>query len=92
MRAVLGVPSQVTIVWSTGEKIYANVATVVGIPKGLEMPAAVNASVVYDRDQHDQAVFNALPQWMRDKIIGAKSDAYAASAESTLDFDDDVPF
>ena len=95
LPAVLGAPCQVTIVWSTGERTYSNVVGVVGVPKGVVMPPPVNPPISYDRDQHDQAVFDSLPHWMRDKIIGSKSDAYTtdgAPGNQPLDFDDEIPF
>jgi len=103
LRNVLGVPCILTIVHNeNGGKTYANIADfgkgITAKMKGMEVPDQVNPSVVYDMDQHDQAVFDALPEWMQTKIkeAGQRVETVSGpvSEQPAPEFDDleEVPF
>lgn len=70
---LIGMPINVTIVNNaSGDKVYDNVATVstMRAKDVAKCPELVNPSKVFDLDEPDMEVFNALPQWIRDKIKG----------------------
>jgi len=54
---------------SKGDKVYANVSTVMKLPKGMVCPPAVNPVVTLSlNEEFDQKVFDALPDWIKKKI------------------------
>lgn len=97
---LLNVPCQITITHSTGEKTYANVSAVTGLPKGVEAPALINEAVVYDGDNPDLDAFGKLHGWIQKKVSAAvidddtyDSQADASQSENPAEFiDDDIPF
>lgn len=50
----------------TGE--YANVDSVMPIPKGMPAPTSKTAFFTWDMDHWDDAAFEKLPQWTQDQI------------------------
>lgn len=50
----------------TGE--YANVDSVMPIPKGMPAPTSKTAFFTWDMDKWDDASFEKLPQWTQDQI------------------------
>ena len=94
---LLGVPCQVTITHSTGEKVYANVSTVTGLPKGVVAPPLVNEAVLYDQDVPNIDAFNKLHEWIQKKVTAAVPDFLAEDqsenpAPKQEFIDDDIPF
>lgn len=70
---LIGTPCNVTIVNNkSGDKIYDNVATISTMRQrdADKCPELVNPAKVFDLDAPDLEVFNALPEWLRDKIKG----------------------
>jgi hypothetical protein len=68
---LIGKPINVTVVNNAvGEKVYDNIATISAMrPKDAEKcPELVNPSKLFDLDAPDMEVFNALPEWLREKI------------------------
>jgi hypothetical protein len=55
-----------------GTKVYANVGSVVALPKGMPCPDLVNPAVKFDIGEFDETVFNSLPEWLRAKILLSK--------------------
>lgn len=69
----VGMACNVTIVNNAvGEKVYTNVGNVAPISakKAAQMPPIKNPTKVFDLDEPDMDVFNALPEWLREKIKG----------------------
>lgn len=67
----IGQPINVTIVNNAvGEKVYDNIATISAMrPRDADKcPELVNPAKLLDLDAPDLDVFNALPEWLRDKI------------------------
>ena len=67
----IGQPINVTIVNNAvGDKVYDNIATISAMrPRDADKcPELVNPSKLLDLDAPDLDVFNALPEWLRDKI------------------------
>lgn len=69
----IGTPINVTIVNNAvGDKVYDNIATISAMrPRDADKcPELVNPAKLFDLDNPDMEVFNALPEWLRDKIKG----------------------
>ena len=74
---LLGHPSMINI-GHTGkeDRVYANIMSISPLPKGLACPPAINELLAYDTTEHDEAVFNKLPDFLKDDI--RKSDEWIA--------------
>ena len=69
----IGQAINVTMVQNkNGDRIYDNVANIAAMrPKdAAQCPELVNPSKVFDLEEPDMEVFNALPKWIQEKIIG----------------------
>lgn len=58
------------------DRVYANIMSISPLPKGLSCPTAVNELLSYDTTEHDEAVFNKLPDFLKEDI--RKSDEWIA--------------
>lgn len=70
---LIGLPCNVTVVNNAvGDKVYDNVATISAMRErdAKNCPELVNPPKVLDLDNPDKEVFEALPEWLRDKIRG----------------------
>jgi len=75
LEVLLGKGCQVTIVHNAsqdGSKTYANVAGVVSLPKGVATPKVHKGTTMFSLSEIDNAVFEALPEWMQEKIQSSK--------------------
>ncbi len=91
--SLLGSWCQLNIVHSSYEgKTFAKVTSVLPPPKG-ERPPIVNDPIMFDLDNFDAKVFEALPDWMTDRI--KVSEEYRKMNGQTMpvpaDLDDDLP-
>lgn len=63
----IGRACQLNVVLSdTGE--YANVDSVIPLPRGVSAPAAQIEPIIWDMDEWDDDKFSALPEWVQEKI------------------------
>ena len=70
LGALLGKPCLLSIIHAqSGDKTYANVAGVMSVPKGTQVPDQVNPMTTYDVEDGKNSVFAKLPDWIK-KIIG----------------------
>jgi hypothetical protein len=95
LKNVLGKSCTLTVTHSTkGDRTYANIASIGGVMKGMQVPALTNEPILFDMDAFDNAVLQALPKWIQTKIENAVTPAAkkAAPAHAGDDFDDDVNF
>ena len=74
---LLGHPGMINI-GHTGkeDRVYANIMSISPLPKGLACPPAINELLAYDTTEHDESVFNKLPDFLKDDI--RKSDEWIA--------------
>ena len=106
MKNLLGAPCMLSVAHATkGDKTYANVATVSKLMAKMVCPDQVNTSriLAYGED-FDWAVFDALPNWIKDKMkttpefikqaAGRKLSTAPtpANATTTEPDDNDLPF
>lgn len=81
----VGLPINVTLVNNiSGEKVYTNVASVAAMrPRDANScPELKNPTKVFNLDEPDMEVFNALPKWIQEKIqsnIGFQGSALEAA-------------
>ena len=62
-----GRPCQLNAVLNdTGE--YANVDSVIPLPKGVPAPQAVSPTILWNMDEWSDEKFSALPDWVQEKI------------------------
>lgn len=75
LRNIVGAPCMIQIIHRdyNGKK-YANVASIMTLPKGMAKPKLSGEPVVYDIDEDDPEKVNTLPDWIKDTIV--KSDSY----------------
>lgn len=91
--SMLGAPCMLSVVHSEGSngKVYANIGAVMSVPKGMTVPEQENPAVVYEVENGKDAVFNALPDWIKQKIEQSKE--FAGDDEPMQETSDtDVPF
>ena len=71
----------------TGE--YANVDSVIPLPKGMPSPTTDTVPILWNMDEWDDKVFEGLPDWVKDKI--KKSTQYQKDHTPTDDVDFPAP-
>jgi hypothetical protein len=70
---LIGLPCQVTVVaYEKKDKTEGfKVGDINGVMKGLTVSPLVSPPVVFDPYEPDLEIFNALPDWLKDRIKGA---------------------
>jgi hypothetical protein len=75
LENVLGAPCLLGIVHvpsKDGTKTYANLGSIMALPKGMECPELVNPAVKFDIGSFDQDIFNSLTNYVQKKILMSK--------------------
>lgn len=72
VRNLLGVACTLNIVHSEGESVYANIASIGKVMKGIEVPKQINPSVYFslERDLYDASIMDTLSDKLKDFIRG----------------------
>jgi hypothetical protein len=67
---LMGKAVMLNVIHKTSGKgnVYANITAAAAIPKGMTVPGPVNAPFVLDYENFDEAKFNALPDFLKDKM------------------------
>lgn len=95
---VAGKPAFVNVTHAVkGDRTYANLTSIMPLPKSMTAPALEGEALVYSTDTPDAAVFDKLPAWVQDKISQRIVDAPkpvpkaapAAAAAAVEEFKDD---
>lgn len=68
---------------------YANVASLMPVPKGMPKPAAVNPNATFDIDQPDMALFDTFSDKLKATIMSAEEWGDKKKGEA---FEDDIPW
>lgn len=103
---ILAAPCMLSVIHTEGgERTYANVQSVMAIPKGTKPPELVNETVSFSLDEFDRTAYDALPDWLKDTIAKSpefkalfstqkKEDEAAFSQEemAAASADGDIPF
>jgi hypothetical protein len=84
-----------------GDITYANIIGISPVPKGLVCPPSFNTPLCYNTEEHDDAIFAQLPEFIQDKIkmsdewIARVTKPVAKVVEAPViadDFEDGFPF
>ena len=92
---ILDKPCQISIAHNqSGDKTYANISGIVGLPPGVEVPARETDILAYTPSDPEKAKnFDKLPDWMKNKIGEAVEEKDVEPEPPEADtFDDDIPF
>ena len=102
LEKLLGVPCMISVVHNTAKngKVYANIASIMGIPKGMAVPDQETPSVAYSaKDPATAGNLEKLPKWLQEKAQAGgtvmEKPANRPTEEPPYagdDFDDDIPF
>ena len=101
LENVLGAPCLLGVVHKPskdGSKVYANVGSVMALPKGMAAPELVNLAVKFDIGTFDQKVFDSLSSYVQKKILMSKELEENGIPQNTVSHDepviesDEVPF
>lgn len=100
---LLGKPCMINVIHKPskdGLKTYSQISAITGVPKGMTVPPQSNRTICLSYDNFDENEFNALPDFIKDKM--KNSIEYAAmkqpnhvnmsQAEHVTDPVDDLPF
>ena len=99
---LLGKPCMLNIIHvksKSSGRIYADISSIATLPKVIECPEQVNATVELSFDNWKQHVFEALPDFVKEKIKKSKEYAAITAPGHTetpqangSDSDEDLPF
>lgn len=67
---LIGMPCLLNVVQKETKngRIVSNIVSASPLIKGMEAPAAINKTVVFDYDHFDQKYFDSLPEYLRKKM------------------------
>jgi hypothetical protein len=54
-----------------GSKQYASISGITPLPKGIDCPPQVNKSICLSFDNFDNALFNSMPDFIKEKIVSS---------------------
>jgi len=100
LENVLGAPCLLGVVHKPskdGSKVYANVGSIMALPKGMACPELVNPAVKFDIGTFDQKVFDGLSSYVQKKILMSKEleeggIPQSSSQDEPVIEDESVPF
>jgi len=72
IEKLVGAPCMLNITHKTkkdGSGVYAEIGSVSAMPKGFTCPDAINPPYVWTYDTFDQEKFNALPDYLKNKMV-----------------------
>lgn len=82
LSKVLGKPAFINVTHSVkGDKTYANLTSIMPMPKGMPAPELEGEALIYSTDAPDAAVFDKLPPWVQEKIANRIVDAPKPAAQ-----------
>jgi hypothetical protein len=71
---LLGVSCMLNVIHVTskdGSKQYASISGITPLPKGIDCPPQVNKSICLSFDNFDNALFNSMPDFIKEKIVSS---------------------
>jgi len=93
LENVLGAPCLLGIVHKPSKdnsKVYANVGSIMALPKGMPSPELVNPAVKFDIGTFDQKVFDGLSSYVQKKILMSKELEENGIPQNTSSHDEPV--
>lgn len=99
ITSLLGVPCMINIIHkpakSDPSKIYEEISGITGVPKGITVPDQINNTICLSFDNFDFDVFDALPDFIKDKIKSSQEWSTMTQPQeigSHSEPSDDLPF
>ena len=98
LENVLGAPCLLGVVHvpsKDGSKTYANINSIMALPKGMPCEELHNPAVKFDINNFNKEVFESLPEFIRTKILMSKEmeEKDLTPSSPSIDLSDDsVPF
>lgn len=101
LRDIVGAPCLLQVIHKKGgnDNVYANIASIMKLPKGMAAPQRTLDPVIFDIDESDISELEKLPEWIANTIKGSESWQQRLSADkggnSFAEIDDDgdtLPF
>jgi hypothetical protein len=83
IAVLAGKPCTLSIIHKTSKvsgKTYAEIASIGGVMKNMEVPALINPQMVFSVNNFDQVAFDSFPDFIKEKI--ASSQEYQALQKS----------
>jgi hypothetical protein len=69
LKNIIGAPCLLNIVHKTkGDNVYANIASIMSLPKGMERPKLTRDPLVFDMDEATEEDVSKLPEWLQRKV------------------------
>lgn len=85
---MVGKAAQLSVILNdTGE--YANIDGIMALPRGTAAPRATLPLIRYDMEPWDQAAFDALPEWAKDKVKKSTQYQKYYAPTATVDVQDE---
>lgn len=82
---LLGSAAMIHVVLNdTGE--YSNIDSIMKLPEGMPAPTTKTRLMAFDIDEWDQEVFDALPEWVQEKIKKSTQYQKRHAPETEVDF------
>lgn len=92
LGSMLGAPCLLSVIHAESNgKAYANISSIMSVPKGMTVPDQSNPVVSYDIENGEDAVYHKLPDWIRN-IIQQSKEFNGEEPELEESSDTDVPF
>jgi len=99
LETLLGTACLISVVHATnGDKVFANVASIVGLPAGMQPPTPKGALLSFSCDDPDPDVLEKLSEKLRDKIsaglarLSAQAPLIPKTPPVLADLDDEIPW
>ena len=101
---LLDKPCQISVTHNDkGERTYANITGIMGLPAGVEVPERETPLTLYDPDSSEASkVFDSLPKWLQEKVTfghnlgatngGMTENPVPQEKYTETEFNDDIPF
>lgn len=87
---VLGAACFINVIHNRkGDKVYANIQSIMPLPKGMEKPKAV-AELIYFHIDEDDSAYEKLPKWIQKKADEALEDAPPTTGRTRESVDDEM--
>lgn len=84
LRNIVGAPCLINIIHKKNNgKKYANISSIMALPKGMPRPQMTGEPTVFDLDESPLSDINKLPKWIADTIY--ESETYKERAATKLE-------
>ena len=105
VAVLLGLPCQIAVTHNEkGDRTYANITGIMGLPAGFEAPDQETPSTLYDPTASEAPqVYDTLPKWLQEKVTFGHdldkgvdpqppAEPQAQESYTNTDYDDSIPF